>query len=91
MYTYQICDMWLSNLVIGTAQPRSVTESTLKSPFLCVNRSPIPYRFCAGGKNYPVWCEQSLSKAWLAQLGKRRSAERDVAGSNPSRTNTQGL
>ena len=69
----------------------AVTESTLKSPILCVDRSPIRYGFCAGGKNYPVWCEQSLSKTWLAQLGKRRSAERDVAGSNPSRTNTQGL
>ena len=29
--------------------------------------------------------------SWLAQLGERRSAEREVAGSNPGRTNTQGL
>ena len=29
--------------------------------------------------------------AWLAQLGERRSAEREVEGSNPGRTNTQGL
>ena len=29
--------------------------------------------------------------AWLAQLGERWSAERQVAGSNPGRTNTQGL
>ena len=29
--------------------------------------------------------------AWLAQLGERRFAEREVAGSNPGRTNTQGL
>ena len=28
---------------------------------------------------------------WLAQLGERWSAEREVAGSNPGRTNTQGL
>ena len=28
---------------------------------------------------------------WLAQLGERRSAEPEVAGSNPGRTNTQGL
>ena len=27
----------------------------------------------------------------LAQLGERRSAEREVAGSNPGRSNTQGL
>ena len=29
--------------------------------------------------------------AWQAQLGERRSAEREVAGSNPGRTNTKGL
>ena len=29
--------------------------------------------------------------AWLAQLGVRRSVEREVAGSNPGRTKTQGL
>ena len=29
--------------------------------------------------------------AWLAQLGERRSAEREVTGSNLDRTNTQGL
>ena len=28
---------------------------------------------------------------WLAQLGERRSVEREVAGSNPGRTKTQGL
>ena len=26
--------------------------------------------------------------AWLAHLGERRSAEREVVGSNPGRTNT---
>ena len=29
--------------------------------------------------------------AWLAQLGERRSAEREVAGLNPGRTNVLGL
>ena len=29
--------------------------------------------------------------AWLAQLGERRSAEQEVASSNPGRTKTQGL
>ena len=33
----------------------------------------------------------TAAAAWLAQLEERRSAERDVAGSNPGRTNTQGL
>ena len=32
-----------------------------------------------------------LTAAWLAQLGERRSAEREVAGSNPGWTNTQDL
>ena len=35
--------------------------------------------------------EEELTAAWLAQLGERRSAEREVAGSNPGWTNTQGL
>ena len=30
-----------------------------------------------------------LTAAWLAQFGERRSAEREVTGSNPGRTNTQ--
>ena len=30
-----------------------------------------------------------LTAAWLAPFGERRSAEREVTGSNPGRTNTQ--
>ena len=33
----------------------------------------------------------ALTAARLAQLGERRSAEREAAGSNPGRNNTQGL
>ena len=33
----------------------------------------------------------SVTAARLAQLGERRSAEREAVGSNPGRTNTQGL
>ena len=29
--------------------------------------------------------------AWLARLGKFRSVEREVVGSNPGQTNPQGL
>ena len=36
-------------------------------------------------------CFGLLTAALLAQLGERRSAEREVTGSNPGRTNTQGL
>ena len=32
-----------------------------------------------------------LSATWLAQLGERWSAEREVAGSNPGLTNNQGF
>ena len=32
-----------------------------------------------------------LTDPWLAQLEVRRSAEREVTGSNPGRNNTQGL
>ena len=38
-----------------------------------------------------LFVNQAIPAAWLAQLGERRSAEREVAGSNPGRTNTQGL
>ena len=34
---------------------------------------------------------RNVVAAWLAQLGERRSVEREAAGSNPGRTNTQGL
>ena len=33
--------------------------------------------------------ETRLTAVWLAQLGERRSAKQEVAGSNPNRTNSQ--
>ena len=44
----------------------------------------------------PTWRLVDVSKTdftttWLSQLGERRSAEREVAGSNPGPINTQGL
>ena len=33
-------------------------------------------------------CRQIKTAAWLAQLGEHQSAEREVTGSNHSRTNT---
>ena len=33
----------------------------------------------------------NLTAAWLAQLGERWSAELEVAGSDPSQINIQGL
>ena len=40
-----------------------------------------PVKSRVPGKEY-------LTAAWSAQLGERRSAEREVAGSNPGQTNT---
>ena len=47
--------MWLSTLEIGAEQFRSVTEIALKSPFLCVKRSPTRYGLRTGTKviRYP--------------------------------------
>ena len=42
----------------------------------------------SGKKNAVFLLLKWLTAAWLAQLGERRSAEREVAGSNPGRTNT---
>ena len=42
-----------------------------------------------------MWCVEMTimvsTAARLAQLGERRSAVREAVGSNPGRTNTQGL
>ena len=48
--TFRICDS--PTLEIGAGQLRSVKEIAPKSPFLCVNRSPIQYGFCAGAKAF---------------------------------------
>ena len=45
--------MQLSTLEIGAAQLRSVTEIAPKSPFLCVNRSPIRYDLRGGATATP--------------------------------------
>ena len=37
-----------------------------------------------------VFVQPDSTAAWLAQLGERRSADREVVGLNPGRTNTQG-
>ena len=40
-----LSNMWCSIFEISAVQIRSVTEIALKSPFLCVNRSPSRYGF----------------------------------------------
>ena len=46
-----------------------------------------------GGESlsHPRLVKKTVAAAWLAQLGVHRSVEREVAGSSPGRTNTQGL
>ena len=49
LHTYPMCDSPLS-LEIGAAQIRFVTEIAPKSPFLCVKRNTIRYRFRFGAR-----------------------------------------
>ena len=51
----------------------------------CLRSTPIESQL-----PFPCWITY-YTAARLAQLGERRSAEREVASSNPGRTNTQGL
>ena len=53
------------------------------------NISFIPERDLQGHCHQIIQINQTA--AWLGQLGERRSAEREVMGSNPGRTNTKGL
>ena len=51
--------MWLSTLEIRAVQLRSVTEIAPKSPFLCVNRSPVRNGFCASVK--AIWYSVNIA------------------------------
>ena len=58
-----LSDIWLSTLEIGAAQLRTVTERSLKSPFLCLNRSHksgVVFSSCRR-KSYSVQCERANS------------------------------
>ena len=61
-----------------------ITFFKVKSPYIH-STSDASYVKCI----YRI--SNAFTAAWLAQLGERRSTEREVAGSNPGRTNTQGL
>ena len=62
-------------------------KAAKKEKFVPVSLSPPTILGkCNHGK-----CIIIQTAALLAQLGERRSAEWEVAGSNPGRTNTQGL
>ena len=61
---------------------------SLTPPFL--NLLPPSFPFLCFSPFLDVMIPSHLTAAWLAQLGERRRAEREVAGSNPGRTNPQG-
>ena len=61
---------------------KSPPKSKKKNPQLFLNTCKCGY--------IRIW-RLFDTAAWLAQLGERRSTEREVAGSNPGRTNTKGL
>ena len=58
--------MWRSTLEILAAQLRSVTEIAPKSPFLCVNRGPLRYCFCAGAKAIWYFVTIGLILTWTS-------------------------
>ena len=51
----------------------------------------LPIEYIVHTREKKTTCFGLLTAAFLAQLGKRRSAEREVTRSNPGRTNIQGL
>ena len=53
-----LSDVKHSTFEIAKVQLCNVSEIAPKSTFLCVNRRPIRYDFCAGAK---VHCEPNLS------------------------------
>ena len=60
--------MWLFSLEIGGTQLPAVAEIAPKSPFICVNRSPIRYGFRDDMKSYLIWCEHPSRDMWLSTL-----------------------
>ena len=56
--TYPISDAPLLKLALGSFAP--LQKSRQKTPFLCVNRSPIRNGFLRRRKGYSVKCEDSL-------------------------------
>ena len=63
-------------------------KSLVHTEELCSQSMPLEH---APGAKYIRVYPSRLTAARLAQLGERRSAEREVASSNPGWTNTQGL
>ena len=70
---------------------RSCAAPILKVYRRGVNRLSYDTRSLFISTRKSILCIVDVPLAWLAQLGERRSAEREATGSKPSQTNTQGL
>ena len=66
---YPICD---SIFEIRAAQLRFLTEIALKSPFLCVNRSPMAYGFSASAKAIRYTVNIAIKKGKSFPQGERK-------------------
>ena len=62
----------------------------MHSAVQCEHKSNLEIGIITPQKNTDV-SKTHFTATSLAQLGERRSAEREVTGSNPGQTNTQGL
>ena len=62
----------------------------MHSAVQCEHKSNLEIGIITPQKNTDV-SKTHFTATSLAQLGECRSAEREVTGSNPSQTNTQGL
>ena len=71
---YPICD---SIFEISATQLRFLTEIALKSPFLCVNRSPIAYGFSASAK--AVRCTVNIAFKELSPGRKKTLHNNEVS------------
>ena len=68
--------MWHSTLEMGAAYLRSVTEIAPKSPFLCLNKSPMRYGFRARLRVVPHFSSGIVERtkrerAWACRLFSR--------------------
>ena len=65
-------------------------EVCMHSAVQCAHKSNLEIGIETPQKNTHA-SKNHFTATWLAQLGEPRSTEREVTGSNPGQTNTQGL
>ena len=81
-----------SAIFVGNLTETNLFASAEECTDFCPPKNKnVPLNFSQGDKLSPSDQILAQTAAWLAQLGERRSTEREVTGSDPGRTNTQGL